>query len=139
VQPCDEDEEKDDQFFLFFKVMEHRWKEIDGENRSTRGKTCPSATLSTTNPTWIDPGSNVFMLQVSETSRQDLTISVAVIVPTLRDDASAILLIMVKVRLRRHMLCTKFHENQSKSSTVKIGRKYSMAMSKAYFFFLFSL
>jgi hypothetical protein len=27
------------------------------ENRSTRGKTCPSATLSTTNPTWIDPGS----------------------------------------------------------------------------------
>jgi hypothetical protein len=28
------------------------------ENRSTRGKTCPSATLSTTNPTWTDPGSN---------------------------------------------------------------------------------
>jgi hypothetical protein len=22
------------------------------------GKTCPSATLSTTNPTWTDPGSN---------------------------------------------------------------------------------
>jgi hypothetical protein len=29
-----------------------------GENRRTRGKTCPSATLSTTNPTWTDPGSN---------------------------------------------------------------------------------
>jgi hypothetical protein len=29
-----------------------------GENRSTRGKTCPSATLSTTNPTWTDLGSN---------------------------------------------------------------------------------
>jgi hypothetical protein len=28
------------------------------ENRSTRGKTCPSATLSTANPTWTDPGSN---------------------------------------------------------------------------------
>jgi hypothetical protein len=28
-----------------------------GENRSTRGETCPSATLST-NPTWTDPGSN---------------------------------------------------------------------------------
>jgi hypothetical protein len=26
------------------------------ENRRTRRKTCPSATLSTTNPTWIDPG-----------------------------------------------------------------------------------
>jgi hypothetical protein len=26
-------------------------------NRSTRIKTCPSATLSTTNPTWLDPGS----------------------------------------------------------------------------------
>jgi hypothetical protein len=31
---------------------------LAGENRSTRGKTCPSATLSTTNPTWTDPGSN---------------------------------------------------------------------------------
>jgi hypothetical protein len=31
---------------------------IDGENRRTRRKTCPSATLSTTNPTWIDPGTN---------------------------------------------------------------------------------
>jgi hypothetical protein len=31
---------------------------LTGENRSTRGKTCPSATLSTTNPTWTDPGSN---------------------------------------------------------------------------------
>jgi hypothetical protein len=29
VQPCDEDEEKDDQFFLFFQVMEHRWNETD--------------------------------------------------------------------------------------------------------------
>jgi hypothetical protein len=29
-----------------------------GENRRTRGKSCPSATLSTTNPTWTDPGSN---------------------------------------------------------------------------------
>jgi hypothetical protein len=32
--------------------MEHRWNEID------RGKTCPSATLSTTNPTWTDPAAN---------------------------------------------------------------------------------
>jgi hypothetical protein len=31
---------------------------LTGKNRSTRGKTCPSATLSTTNPTWTDPGSN---------------------------------------------------------------------------------
>jgi hypothetical protein len=31
---------------------------LTGENRSTRGKTCPSATLSTTNPIWTDPGSN---------------------------------------------------------------------------------
>jgi hypothetical protein len=30
---------------------------LTGENRSTRTKTCPSATLSTTNPTWTDPGS----------------------------------------------------------------------------------
>jgi hypothetical protein len=31
---------------------------LTGENRSTGGKTCPIATLSTTNPTWTDPGSN---------------------------------------------------------------------------------
>ena len=30
---------------------------LTGENRSTRGKTCTSATMSTTNPTWTDPGS----------------------------------------------------------------------------------
>jgi hypothetical protein len=31
---------------------------LTGENRRTRRKTCPSATLSTTNPTWIDTGAN---------------------------------------------------------------------------------
>jgi hypothetical protein len=31
---------------------------LTGENRRTRGKTCPSATLFTTNPTWTDPESN---------------------------------------------------------------------------------
>jgi hypothetical protein len=31
---------------------------LTGENRRTRRKPCPSATLSTTNPTWIDPGAN---------------------------------------------------------------------------------
>jgi hypothetical protein len=31
---------------------------LTGENGSTWGKTCHSATLSTTNPTWTGPGSN---------------------------------------------------------------------------------
>jgi hypothetical protein len=31
---------------------------LTGENRRTRRKNCPSATLSTTNPTWIDLGAN---------------------------------------------------------------------------------
>jgi hypothetical protein len=31
---------------------------LTGDNQRTRGKTCRSATLSTTNPTWTDPGSN---------------------------------------------------------------------------------
>ena len=31
---------------------------LTGETRGTRGKPRPSATLSTTNPTWNDPGSN---------------------------------------------------------------------------------
>jgi hypothetical protein len=41
----------------FFRVMEHRWNEIDREKPTTRRKTCPSATLSTTNLTWTDQGS----------------------------------------------------------------------------------
>jgi hypothetical protein len=31
---------------------------LTGKNRRTRRKACPSATLFTTNPTWIDPGAN---------------------------------------------------------------------------------
>jgi hypothetical protein len=31
---------------------------LTGETRKTRRKTCPSATLSTTNPTWTEPGEN---------------------------------------------------------------------------------
>jgi hypothetical protein len=31
---------------------------LTGENRSIRGKACTTATLSTTNPTWTEPGSN---------------------------------------------------------------------------------
>jgi hypothetical protein len=31
---------------------------LTGEIRSARAKICPSATLSTTNPTWTDSGSN---------------------------------------------------------------------------------
>jgi hypothetical protein len=31
---------------------------LTGETRRTRRKTCPNAALSTTNPTWIDPGAN---------------------------------------------------------------------------------
>jgi hypothetical protein len=60
VQPCDEDEEKGDQFFSFFQVMEHRWNGIDrGKPKYSGGKPCPSATLSTTNSTWTDPESNI--------------------------------------------------------------------------------
>jgi hypothetical protein len=36
--------------------MEHRWNEIENENRSTRGETCPSATLSNTNLPWTIVG-----------------------------------------------------------------------------------
>jgi hypothetical protein len=31
---------------------------VTGENQRTQRKTYPSATLSTTNPTWTDPGAN---------------------------------------------------------------------------------
>jgi hypothetical protein len=32
--------------------------QLTGENRGNWGKPSPSATLSTTNPTWTDPGSS---------------------------------------------------------------------------------
>ena len=38
--------------------MEHRWNEIDRGKPKYSGETCPSATLSTTNLTGTDPGSN---------------------------------------------------------------------------------
>jgi hypothetical protein len=44
--------------YQVLQVMEHQWNEIDRGKRTTRRKTCPSATLSTTNPKWTDPGSN---------------------------------------------------------------------------------
>jgi hypothetical protein len=42
--------------FQFFRVMEHSGMKLTGENRSTRGKTCPSAILFTTILTWTEPG-----------------------------------------------------------------------------------
>jgi hypothetical protein len=50
-----------DILFILQMIYEHgerRWNDIDRENWGTRRKTCPSAILSTTNPTWIDPGTN---------------------------------------------------------------------------------
>jgi hypothetical protein len=44
-------------FYQVLQVMGHQWNEIDRGKPTTRRKTCPSATLSTTNPTWTDPGS----------------------------------------------------------------------------------
>jgi hypothetical protein len=38
VQPCNEDEEKDDQFFLFFQAMENGWNEIDRGKPKYSGK-----------------------------------------------------------------------------------------------------
>jgi hypothetical protein len=38
--------------------MEQQWNDIDKKNWRTRRKTCPSATLSTVNPTWTDLGTN---------------------------------------------------------------------------------
>jgi hypothetical protein len=54
MQICDED----DKSFRFSKSWNTGGMKLTGKNRSTRGKTCPSATLPTTNPTRTDPGSN---------------------------------------------------------------------------------
>jgi hypothetical protein len=38
VQPCDEDEEKDNEFFSFFQVMEHRWNVTERGNPKYSGE-----------------------------------------------------------------------------------------------------
>jgi hypothetical protein len=40
------------------KYGEPRWNDIDRRKPKKSEKTCPSATLSTTKPTWTDPGVN---------------------------------------------------------------------------------
>jgi hypothetical protein len=46
-------------FPRWYEFGERRWNDmLSEETRRTRRKTCPSATLSTTNPTWIDQGAN---------------------------------------------------------------------------------
>jgi hypothetical protein len=49
------EDDEDEQFFL-----EHQWNEIDRGKPTTRRKTCPSATLSTTNLTWTWPGTETW-------------------------------------------------------------------------------
>jgi hypothetical protein len=39
-----------------YEYGEPRWNDIDSGNRRAQRKTCPLVTLSTTNPTWTDPG-----------------------------------------------------------------------------------
>jgi hypothetical protein len=57
VQPWGEDEDEDDYFLSFSKQWRAGGMELTGENRSTRGRTCPSDTFSNTNPTQTDPAS----------------------------------------------------------------------------------
>ena len=56
VQPYDEDDEVF--LLLHFNGAQVELMKLTEENRSTRRKTCPSAILSATNPTWTDLGSN---------------------------------------------------------------------------------
>jgi hypothetical protein len=41
-----------------YEFGERRWNDIDRGQTKNSEKACPSATLSTTNPAWIDPGAN---------------------------------------------------------------------------------
>jgi hypothetical protein len=38
--------------------MEHQWNDINGETEELKSKIYPSATLSTTNPTWTALNAN---------------------------------------------------------------------------------
>jgi hypothetical protein len=43
--------------------IEHWWNDTDWERPKYCEKTCPGATLYTTNLTWIGPGSNLYRLE----------------------------------------------------------------------------
>jgi hypothetical protein len=43
---------------MIYEFGELRWNDIDRGSQRTQRKTCPSATLSTINPIWIDPSAN---------------------------------------------------------------------------------
>jgi hypothetical protein len=43
---------------VIYEHGEPRWNDIDRGSITARRKTCPSATLSTTNSTWTDQGAN---------------------------------------------------------------------------------
>jgi hypothetical protein len=43
---------------MIYGMESHDKMILTGENQRTRRKSCPSATFSTTNPTWIDTGAN---------------------------------------------------------------------------------
>jgi Ca2+/Na+ antiporter len=45
-------------FPRWYEFGERRWNDTDRGKPKNSGKNLPSATLSTTNPTWIDPGAN---------------------------------------------------------------------------------
>jgi hypothetical protein len=44
---------------MIYERGESRWNYTDKENRRTQRKSCPSATFSTTCPTWTGPGENM--------------------------------------------------------------------------------
>jgi hypothetical protein len=43
---------------VMYDYGEPQWNDIDRGNLKNSEKTCPSAILPTTNPTWTDPGVN---------------------------------------------------------------------------------
>jgi ribosomal protein S15P/S13E len=72
---------------------------LTGENRRTRRKTCPRATLSTTNPTWIDPDANPG-LRGERPATNDLSHGTAKIKVTVFWDAAPCCLAETGQRLR---------------------------------------
>jgi hypothetical protein len=65
---------------------------LTGENRRTRRKTCPSATLSTINPTQIDPGANPG-LRGERPATSDLSHGTAPVIPTFRFKIKKLLMV----------------------------------------------
>jgi hypothetical protein len=99
--------------------MQHRWNEIDRGKPMYSRKTCPSVTLSTTNPTWTEPGSNPG-LRGGRPATNRLSLGTAYVSVSIWHTQSSVLEPLAIVRAPAFKICT-VHINCEEMGSVTDG------------------